>query len=79
MEKAVSAATANREFSRLLQEVKKGKSFIVTSHGKPVARLAPVQQQDATADKAWQVLLARLESEPAMNAGSWSREELYER
>ncbi len=42
MEKAVSAADANRRFSELLRTVKKGRSVIVTSHGKPVAKITPV-------------------------------------
>ena len=37
MDKAVSAADANRRFSELLRTVKKGQSVVVTSHGKPVA------------------------------------------
>jgi antitoxin (DNA-binding transcriptional repressor) of toxin-antitoxin stability system len=38
MEKPVSAADATREFSRLLQDVKKGHSYSVTSHRKPLAK-----------------------------------------
>jgi prevent-host-death family protein len=34
MDKAVSAADANRLFSELLRMVKKGRSVVVTSHGK---------------------------------------------
>lgn len=39
MEEAVSAADANRQFSLLLRRVREGHSYVVTSHGKPVARL----------------------------------------
>lgn len=42
MDKAVSAADANRRFSELLRTVKKGGSAIGTSHGKPVAKIMPV-------------------------------------
>ena len=35
MDKAVSAADANRRFSELLRTVKKGRTVIVTSHGQP--------------------------------------------
>jgi prevent-host-death family protein len=42
MEKLISAADANREFSQLLKGVKKGNCYIVTSHGTPVAKIAPV-------------------------------------
>src|ERR1700736_5359543 len=46
MIKAVSAADANRRFSELLRTVKKGRSVVVTSHGKPVARISPVVEDD---------------------------------
>ncbi len=78
MEKDVSAADANREFSRLLQDVRKGQSYIVTSHGKPVARIAPVRGRARFAEKARNLLLARLRAEPAVKIGRWKRDELYE-
>jgi prevent-host-death family protein len=79
MEKPVSAADANREFSRILQDVKKGNSYIVTSHGKPVAQIAPVGEHSRLAEKARGVLLARLRAEPAVEIGRWTRDELYAR
>ena len=79
MEKAVSAADANREFSRLLQGVRKGHSYIVTSHGKPLARIAPVGERSRFAEKVRKGLLARLRAEPAVKIGRWQRDELYER
>ena len=79
MEKPISAADANREFSRLLQNVKKGQSYIVTSHGKPVARIAPVAERNPFAERAKSVLLARLREQPVTEIGRWTRDELYER
>jgi prevent-host-death family protein len=79
MEKPVSAADANREFSRLLQDVKKGHSYIVTSHGKPVAKIAPVGERSRVAQKARTLLLNRLRAEPTIEIGRWTRNELYER
>ena len=79
MDKPVTAAAANREFSRILQQVKKGSSFVVTSHGTPVARIAPLQHDDRLAQRAWKLLLTRVESQPARNIGRWTRDELYER
>lgn len=79
MEKPVSAADANREFSRLLQDVKKGHSYVITSHGKPVARIAPVAEHGRIAEKARSVLLARLRAERPSRIGRWTRDELYER
>ena len=45
MERSISATDANREFSRVLNEVAGGETYVVTSHGKPVARLEPVRAQ----------------------------------
>ncbi|WP_323989403.1 type II toxin-antitoxin system Phd/YefM family antitoxin [Nguyenibacter sp. L1] len=78
MEEAVSAADANRRFSFLLRGVRAGHSYVVTSHGKPVARLVPAGGHDNVADSARAALLSRLERQPVMNAGRWTRDELYE-
>ena len=37
----MSAADANRNFSALLRQVREGQSCVITSHGKPVAKLVP--------------------------------------
>jgi prevent-host-death family protein len=78
MEEAVSAADANRQFSILLRGVREGHSYVVTSHGKPVARLIPAGRHDSVASSARAALLARLETQPVMNVGQWTRDELYE-
>ena len=78
MEKAVSAADANRRFSELLRTVKKGRSVIVTSHGKPVAIITPVIEDERAAERARTALFGRLRSERAVNAGRWTRDELYD-
>jgi prevent-host-death family protein len=79
MEKPISAADANREFSRLLQGVKKGHSYVVTSHGTPVAKIAPVEEDSKFAAKARTVLLTRLKAQVPIEIGSWTRDELYDR
>ena len=61
MEEAVSAADANRQFSRLLRKVREGRSFTVTSHGKPVARLIPIGKHESVATSARATPLSRLE------------------
>ena len=76
--KSISAAEANRNFSRLLEGVKRGGSFVVTSHGKPVARIEPAETSSRADLAARQVLLDRLRKQPARNAGRWTRDELYE-
>jgi prevent-host-death family protein len=59
-----------------LREVREGLSYVVTSHGKPVARIAPVN--DVRSESAKQALLRRLRSQRVLNIGRWDREELYE-
>jgi prevent-host-death family protein len=78
MEEAVSAADANRRFSLLLRGVREGHSYVVTSHGKPVARLIPAGKHDDVALGARATLLSRLGKQPVIDTGRWTRDELYE-
>ena len=78
MDKAVSAAEANRKFSQLLRGVREGRSYIVTAHGEPVAKIVPVGREDRVAAGAKAALLARLRSQPVIDVGRWTRDELYE-
>lgn len=78
MEEAISAADANRRFSELLRNVRKGKSVVVTSHGKAVARIVPMTDRDQTTRGARAALFARLRAQPVLDLGRWSRDELYE-
>jgi prevent-host-death family protein len=78
MEKAVSAAEANRRFSELLRTVRTGRSVLVTSHGKPVARIVPVSEEDRARRSARSALLARLRRERLATVGRWTRDELYD-
>ena len=77
MRKEISAAEANRKFSELLRGVKAGQSYVVTSHGRPVARIEPIEEEH-DADRAREVLLKRLRSQKAINIGPWTRDELYD-
>lgn len=77
MEKAVSAADANRKFSKLLHAVREGRSYVVTSHGKAVARIVPIEKNGAATPGARTALLKRLRSEPVVTIGRWSRDDLY--
>jgi prevent-host-death family protein len=82
MEKIVSAADANRKFSELLRGVRKGRSYLVTSHGEPVARIVPAGSAAQVPNRALAALVARLESQPAAKGAKarvkWTRDELYE-
>ena len=76
MEKTLPAAEANRAFSRILREVVAGDSFVVTSHGRAVARIVPAATPEREA--ARQRLLDHLHGLPAMHAGPFDRDEAYE-
>ena len=78
MDRPVSAADANRRFSELLRAVKKGRSVVVTSHGKPVARITPALEDQRTAQAARSILFARLRKERVSRIGPWRRDELYD-
>lgn len=78
MEESVSAADANRRFSALLRGVRGGRSYVVTSHGTPIARIIPAAERQDERRGARNTLLARLEKQPLVETGRWPREELYE-
>jgi len=78
MEKTISAADANRKFSQVLRQVREGQTYVVTSHGRPVARIGPVKAEGSTISNARNSLLNRLRSERVVKVGRWNREELYE-
>ncbi len=78
MEEAVSAADANRKFSLILRGVREGQSYVVTSHGRPVARIVPADRQEGVVSRSRTALLSRLERQPVVDAGRWTRDELYE-
>lgn len=74
----VSAADANRSFSKLLREVAKGESVTVLSHGRPVATLSPAREQSREQQQSRTALLKRLSLEPATDQPhTWTRDELY--
>ena len=78
MDQSISAAEANRNFSMLLRSVRDGQSYVVTSHGKPIARIIPADEPDTAAEGARLALLTRLRNQPAIDVGRWTRDELYE-
>ncbi len=78
MDKTVSAADANRKFSQLLQNVRRGRSYVVTSHGKPVAKISPVDEVGKVEAGARTNLLNRLRKQSVTKAVRWTRDELYE-
>ncbi len=78
MEKTISAADANRKFSQVLRDVREGQSYVVTSHGKAVACIAPFKENSAVTASARASLLSRLRAERVVKIGRWKRDELYD-
>lgn len=74
----VSAAEANRSFSKLLRDAAQGEHIVVTSHGRPIARLGPYDDPQASREEARAALMRRLRSQPVGGELAWSRDELYE-
>lgn len=87
----VTAREANQNFSRILAEVAAGKSFVITRHGVPVARLAPeptadgkrrltpVQEKALDESEAWIASLRPVEPPDDLPPG-WprSRADIYD-
>jgi prevent-host-death family protein len=78
MERIVTASDANREFSSVLGAVRRGYNYVITAHGKPVAKIVPLSTHDAAISGAKAKLLARLKSQRVKNAKGWTRDDLYD-
>jgi prevent-host-death family protein len=76
MDRPITASEANQRFSEMLREVANGESFTVTSRGRPVARVVPVEHQDQK--RKIEKLLEYLRTLPVRTTGPWKREDLYE-
>ena len=78
--RSVSAAEANRSFSKLLGAVRGGETVIVTSHGRPVAKLVPYtnEVERERREEAWREIQERWATQPAMNLGPFRREDAYD-
>ena len=77
----ISAREANQRFSEVLAKVEsEGRGFVVTKHGRPVARILPLdsgsRQIDADKEAAMRRLFA---SAKPLGLGRVSRDELHER
>jgi prevent-host-death family protein len=68
LEETVSVADANRNFLLILRRVRDGHSYVVTSHGRPVARIDPTDKHQSFRAGAKAALLLRLKSQPVVRA-----------
>jgi antitoxin (DNA-binding transcriptional repressor) of toxin-antitoxin stability system len=52
--------------------------MVMTSHGKPVARIVPAGKHENVAAGARTALLSRLKKQPVVQDTGWTRDEFYE-
>ena len=76
--KTIAAAEANRRFSAILRDVTHGEHVLVLAHGKPVARIVPVDDLSRERRSARTSLVTRLRSQALAGARDWTRDELYD-
>lgn len=74
----IPAADANRRFSSLLREARAGRTVVITSHGRAVAKLVPATGRSGGKAGPRGDLLARLRAQAATTVGRWTRDELYD-
>ena len=80
--RTVSAREANQSFSKLLQAVVEGEEVVITRRGKPVARLAPIEDGARDAERQAEIDRIIAHFREGVDFGppvSWTRDELYER
>lgn len=75
---AIATAEANRQFSEVLRKVRGGATFTVTVHGRPVARIVSISATEHLTTIGKLTLLKRLRRGAVVDAGRWTRDELYE-
>lgn len=78
MDKSISAAEANRQFSLLLRNVRDGHRYVITSHGRPVAQVLPIRAGTSSAPSKKAAFLDRLAARPIIHAERWNRDDLYD-
>ena len=76
--KTISAAEANRHFSRLLREVARGERYTVMARGRPVAVVGPSGTGNVARRRSRQLLLQRLQGQSATGGRQWTRDALYD-
>lgn len=76
--KTITAADANRGFSKLLREVSSGAEITILSRGRPVAKISSVHSESLRRTAMKAILLSRLKAQSASGQRNWARDELYD-
>ncbi len=75
----ITATEANREFSKLLEQVENGDTVNITKHGKIVASIVPAKKTIEEMERAKQKHLAKLRlNKPIPGLTRGTRDELYD-
>ncbi|MBI9085450.1 MAG: type II toxin-antitoxin system prevent-host-death family antitoxin [Desulfobacterales bacterium] len=75
--KTVTAADANRQFSKLLRDVSQGAEKTILSRGTPVAKITSVRAVAGCRRNMKGLLLSRLKAQSVTGSRNWTRDELY--
>ena len=77
----ITARDANQRFSELLSKVEtEGQGFVVTKHGRPVARIVPIETARKKLTPEQEAALERLMTTGwPLGIGTFGRDELYDR
>ncbi|CAN5378180.1 type II toxin-antitoxin system Phd/YefM family antitoxin [soil metagenome] len=74
----ITATEANRDFSKLLEDVTAGEVIGITKHGHMVATISPVKTIADEAESFKRDHLARLREQPCLGIPRGTRDELYD-
>lgn len=76
----ITVATLRWRVCAIIQQVRRGRRYILIQNGRPAARIEPVEGGKSRAMiRARAKLLHRLAKQRAMDIGRWKREDLYGR
>jgi prevent-host-death family protein len=75
--KTITSANANRDFSKLLKEVRMGEDVTILSRGTPVAKITSISSDAMRKGAMKKLLLSRLKSQSVTGVRNWTREDLY--
>lgn len=81
MVKTVSAAQANREFSKLMKLAESGERVVVTSRGQPKVQITRIEEADAEKARrreAFDRMTEWLNSRPVQNFPKLTRDDFYD-
>jgi prevent-host-death family protein len=77
MEKYVTTTEANQRFPDLVRKVSAGDTYIVTSRGKPLIKMAPLDKKPSKG--SLEEFYAKCDARGPIITGPWKREDLYDR